>query len=1116
MSTPAAFVRIAAAERVAESLRHEGRHLAVGGLWGASAALLVAGLRGALSRPSLIVTADDGDTNSFADDLATFGVVDVHRLPSRELDADGKVEPLSESARTQALSGIAAHDASTSGPIVVVASLEALIQPAPDLRALGARGVTFRKGQRVDIDGLITNCLGAGLRRVPLVVAQGEVSRRGDVLDVFPIAASDAVRLEFFDDELESIRTFDPDSQRSLLVLDAVELRVGASGADAPGRQTNVLQYLVRKDLNVFWFEPLRIGERKQTLTTLGGTATRNAMIALQESLARLTWIELGSLPSRDVDFRILSAGGGAASGETDPLGRLRSIRGLDGGVVEIVCRTEAEERRLREVFAHRDIDLAAERVQLRVGVLSRGFRVADLRWTILSNVEFAGVPASARVRARPKLPTRAIQTFFELGPGDLVVHAVQGIALFEGIERIHRGDAEEDCLRLQFRDEVRLLVPVSKIHLVQKYVGAGGTAQVKLDKLGGKGFLRRKAEVQQSLYDLASELLEVEVERERLRRAPFPRDPLEDDFLDGFPFEDTPDQVQCWAETRAELESDRPMDRLLCGDVGFGKTEIAMRAAFKVAITGRQVTVLVPTTVLAEQHLRTFGARFAPHGLRVEAVSRFGSAKRKREILADCAVGRVDVLLGTHRLLGADVAFKDLGLVIVDEEQRFGVRQKEHMKRMRAGVDVLSLSATPIPRTLHASLLGIRRISTLSTPPPGRQDVATKVAWRDETIFRDAITHELARGGQVFVLHERIAGLQELAATVKRLAPTARVAIGHGQLGERELESTLRAFVRGDRDVLVCTSIIENGLDIPRANTILVDRAEMFGLAELHQLRGRVGRSDVRAECWLLMDPAHPPSDAARRRLQALADFSHLGAGFAIAMKDLEIRGSGNLLGPQQSGHIAAVGYEMYCQLLRSAVDQAREHGGATPIEIREVDVDLQVSAFVPEEFVGDAKARLELLREMDAAISPDEAVKVRADLIDRHGPLPRPLEILLRVFLLKHLLMDQDVIALQRTGPDRVVVRHAPGQPLGGAWLESFTDVRRVEPGKTHLVLPLRAGRRVADWTPEQMLQFLLECLCGDPGLPKIAECGRNRADGKRAASPSPSSSGSTSRRR
>ncbi|HLU39984.1 MAG TPA: DEAD/DEAH box helicase, partial [Planctomycetota bacterium] len=542
----------------------------------------------------------------------------------------------------------------------------------------------------------------------------------------------------------------------------------------------------------------------------------------------------------------------------------------------------------------------------------------------------------------------------------------------------------------------------------------------------------------------------------------------------------------------RADLEADRPMDRLLCGDVGFGKTELALRAAFKVAITGRQVAVLVPTTVLAEQHGETFAARFAPHGLRVEVLSRFTHGKTKKDVLAAIAAGRVDVVVGTHRLLGSDVAFRDLGLLVIDEEQRFGVRQKEQLKRLRVAVDVLTLSATPIPRTLHAALLGVRAISSLATPPPGRQDVETKVAFRSPEVVRQAIRRELARGGQVFYLHNRIAELDRLAHEVRTLVPDARVAIGHGEMSEAELERAVRGFVRGEYDVLVCTSIVENGLDIPRANTILIDDAALFGLAELHQLRGRVGRSAVQAHCILFMDPLRPPPEAARRRLKAIEELSHIGAGFAIAMKDLEIRGAGNLLGPQQSGHIAAVGYEMYAQLLHHAVEQAKARqageavsGGLGPLPpVVEVDVDLRLNAFLPDDFVADPRARLELLREMDGAVDPAAEAELRRSLTDRFGRLPRPVDNLLRLYLVKHLLAPLGVRSLQLV-EDRLVVRHKLGEPIAaGAWLDAFADVRPIEAGKTHLILPRRRDRDAGrPWRGEEVLDLLLRALTGAP---------------------------------
>jgi len=569
-----------------------------------------------------------------------------------------------------------------------------------------------------------------------------------------------------------------------------------------------------------------------------------------------------------------------------------------------------------------------------------------------------------------------------------------------------------------------------------------------------------------------------VQSRRELVRRAPYPGDQLERDFLDTFPFRDTEDQVRAWAEIRADLEKPSPMDRLLCGDVGFGKTELALRAAFRVAITGKQVAVLAPTTILAEQHWRTFRARCEPFGLRVELLSRYRRPQERRQVQDELTAGKVDIVVGTHQLFGKGVAFHDLGMVVIDEEQRFGVRQKERFKQLRAAIDVLTLSATPIPRTLHGSLLGIRGISTLDQGPPGRQEVETRVLFRDDRVLQEALLRELSRGGQVFVLHNRIGELEPLAQRLRALAPGARIAIGHGQMSEAEVEHTVRAFVRGEFDVLVSTTIVENGLDIARANTILIDRAEHFGLAELHQLRGRVGRSEQKAYCYLLLDRDEPPGLQARQRLKALEEFSHLGAGFAIAMKDLEIRGAGNLLGPQQSGHIAAVGYDMYCQLLRAAVESAKVQRPVA-VQIVEVDVDLRVQAYLPLDFLGDPRARLELLREMDEAVDDDALTRLEAELRDRYGKLPEPVRTLLCVFRLKHALQDLAVQSVQWVEQDRLVVRHAPGMPLGGSWLDHFAAVRAVEAGKTHLMLPRRRGGR--DYAGRDVLDFLLQAVRG-----------------------------------
>ncbi|MGE3174820.1 MAG: transcription-repair coupling factor [Planctomycetota bacterium] len=1069
-STPVAalideFAALPQCRRVREAVRQQS-HRKVGGLWGGSAALLLAGLRRAHAGNVLIVTADDVDSLQLQADLGCFDTAAVV-LPRQETDDDGGPDPQTRSERHRALGAIAGR------PFVLLAGIEALLQPAPSTKALRRGKVALRAGQDLQRDDLLRKAEAQGLRNVPLVLAPGEVSARGDVLDVFPLGAEAAVRLEFFDGTLESIRTFDPASQRTTAVHEQLDLAFGAGHDEDDAAM--VLSHLSIRDLLVVFYEPLRIEQRTTLLGSFGGDFARS-LHDLHDTLRHTAQLQVSALPSHDLDLKILSAGSATGSGEADPVGRLRAVRGLKGRVL-LLCRSDDERQRLLEVFQHKQVDLGREDVELALGAISRGFRVPDLGVTVLSNVEFAGVQQARQTRERAVVPSRAIQSFFELGPGDLVVHAVHGIARFASMELVERGEGAEDHLRLLFQDEVALLVPASKIHLVQKYVGAGGS--VGLDKLGGRGFQRRKEQVQESLFDLAADLLEVQAARARVQRPPHTPDATERDFLDAFPFRDTEDQATAWAEIQKDLEKPSPMDRLVCGDVGFGKTEVALRAVFRVALHGRQVAVLVPTTMLAEQHWRTFQARCAPFGLTVELLSRYRPAKERRAVLDGLLRGTVDVVVGTHQLLGGAVEFKDLGLIVVDEEQRFGVRQKEKLKQLRTDADVLTLSATPIPRTLHGSLLGIRAISTLSTPPPGRQEVETRVAFRDDVLLQQALQRELGRQGQVFYLHNIIAELEPIAMRLRKLAPGARVAIGHGQMAEKDVEKTVRAFVRGEFDVLVCTTIVENGLDLPRANTILIDRADQFGLAELHQLRGRVGRSDQKAFCWLMLDRDRPPTEDAKKRLKALEEFSQLGAGFAIAMKDLEIRGAGNLLGPQQSGHIAAVGYDMYCQLLRQAVDAQQQQRPAAQ-HVPEVDVDLRLRAFLPESFLQEPRQRLELLREMDEATDDQHLQALQQELRDRYGKLPAPVQNLLATFRLKHALQGLGLLSVQWVDDDRLVVRHPPGVPLGGSWIDCFADVRPVEAGKTHLMLPPQQ-RRGKTRRGEDVLEFLLDALSG-----------------------------------
>ncbi len=553
----------------------------------------------------------------------------------------------------------------------------------------------------------------------------------------------------------------------------------------------------------------------------------------------------------------------------------------------------------------------------------------------------------------------------------------------------------QEEYLTLEFRDKVRLYVPASKIDLVQKYVG-GSKVDPELSRLGGQTWTNRKKKVEEAVLDLASEMIELQAVREAQPGiALAPDSPEQAEFEAAFPYQETPDQLTSLAEIKRDMERGRPMDRLICGDVGYGKTELAIRAAFKCIDNGRQVAVLVPTTVLAEQHFRTFTQRLAEYPFVVQAISRFRSGAEQRRILESLGHGGIDVIIGTHRLVSADVKFKDLGLVIIDEEQRFGVEHKERLKRLRQKVDVLTMTATPIPRTLHLSLLGIRDISNLETPPPDRLAIETRVVRFDPALIRNAILRELNREGQVYFVHNRVHNIHEVASKLQKIVPEAKFVIGHGQMHEDELEQAMVAFVQRQADVLVATTIIESGLDIPNANTIFINEADNYGLADLHQLRGRVGRYKHRAYAYLLLEGSKHLSPNAARRLKAIEEFTELGAGFKIALRDLEIRGAGNILGTQQSGHIAAVGYELYCELLENAVRRLKNQPLKTPLEI---NLDLPWVAFLPRDYVQGQRQRIEVYRRLARVRSLHRLEDFRQELRDRFGLLPEPAEWLLR----------------------------------------------------------------------------------------------------------------------
>ena len=1079
------------------------RHVAAGNLWGSSQALLLAHLVTRADEPFLVTCSTESEAEQLAEDLRCFGL-EPCLFPAR--DASGslgraEVDPETLRGRLQAAQLMAGPR--ERRPRLVLASLLALLQPVPAPGELEKQLVHLQVGTRLDVEALLERLLAAGYSRAPLAERPGEVSPRGDIVDVFPFAAELPLRIELFDQEIESLRTFEPESQRSVESLARTALSLAADAGDVEdGKGVQPLDLFPRNATCVD-VEPLRIEDQAAGLR-IRSSAHARALTRLRADLDVRRRLTLHSLPA-GIDFPTRSVQS-LAVGPREAPGALRELA-AGGARVVVLCAAEGERHRFGELV--REHGAAEAGIELVLGSLARGFR-----WEreggplVLVNhrelLGLTGVRRRAPHRER-KLPVRALESFFELTEGDLVVHAVHGVARYLGLERLERAGGQEDHLLLRFAEDVSLYVPASRIDLVQRYVGGGASAP-EPDRLGGQSFRRRKEKVERALLDLAAELLEIQARRELKQRPPWRYDAeLVRDLIAAFPYADTKDQAQADGEIEKDLTAPRPMDRLLCGDVGFGKTEVALRAAFRVVSGGGQVAVLVPTTVLARQHHETFRERLADFPVEVEMISRHVPPERVRAITGKVARGEVDVLIGTHRLLSKDVNFKRLGLVIVDEEQRFGVAHKEHFKKLRSEVDLLTLTATPIPRTLHFSLSGARDISALSEPPEGRQAIATVIAWNeDDALVREALLREKQRGGQSFFLHNRVHSIEARARQLQALVPECNYAIGHGQMGGRELERVMESFTSGAVDVLVATTIVENGIDIPSAGTILIDEAQNYGLSELHQLRGRVGRGAHQAHCYLLVDRSKPMDETARARVKALEELTQLGAGFQISMKDLELRGAGNLLGTEQSGHIGAIGYDMYCRLLRQTVDRLRHEppavGAAEGEELRArltkevpaavtadiehaaVELELGLAAFLPEAWIPEEKTRLEVLRRMNAIDTPADADEVLAMLRDRFGRVPPEAEALARQFLLRSELV---AVGITRLGyrDETYLLEYKDRVALERALARGSIELRPLRAGLAHLVIP--PERR----TPERALEWIHGLLQGHERASKMA---------------------------
>ncbi len=989
---------------------------AIEGVWGSASALVTAALLQHAPGSLVVVLPHVADLDEFAEDLASFADVRAEQFPAWEGNRRRLPQARDEllAARLRILTRLARGDF----PKVLLTPVQALLQPVPRAQQLRDAQLTLRVGEELPMERLIEWLERGGYSRSEVVELPGEFTVRGGIIDVFSPNATEPLRIEFFGDEIESLRYFDPETQRSCGTAEQATVQ-SVSGKAAPDQWTGHLAEFWPESTWWLLIEPFEL--RRQAQAYLYRLADLKGHFLFEDVVARLqtqfATVTISSMPGpgsentwalRTESVQRFTSRAGQIRAE------LEALVDEDTSVL-IACHNEAERTRLQEIFGDSPL-LRTGRLTLDVGSVRAGFRlvlpeqpsrrrsrrapVSGKRLLVLSDNELLQRRSLKRPVPRRGYESRVIESFLDLREGDYVVHVAHGIARYRGMELCERHGTLEEHLVLEFAGGTRVLVPASRIDLVQKYVGGKGQ-EPPLSRLGGTTWQRRKQQVAEAVRDLAAELLRLQALR--LSRPGFSyaqESEWQAEFEASFPFQETPDQLRVMAEIKQDMAQPRPMDRLLCGDVGFGKTELAMRAAFKVVDHGKQVAVLVPTTVLAEQHYRTFTERFAAFPFEIEVLSRFKSKAEQRDVLERLKQGTVDIIIGTHRLLQPDVEFHDLGLVIIDEEQRFGVAHKERLKSMRAMVDVLTLTATPIPRTLHMALLGIRDISVLETPPLGRTAVETHICRWDDDLIRNAILRELNRDGQVLFVHNRVYNIHEIARRIQQLVPEAIVRYAHGRMPPQELEATMIDFFDRKFDVLVATTIIENGLDIPTANTLFINDADRFGLADLHQLRGRVGRYKHRAYAYLLVDPSRAMTEDARQRLKAIEEFNELGAGFKLALRDLEIRGAGNILGPQQSGHIAAVGYELYCQLLEQAVRELKNEPAPQWIP---VVIDLPWKTYLPEQYVPAHRQRIELYRKLGQLRTLADVDDLEAEIKDRFGPLPGPVRNLLQAARLR-----------------------------------------------------------------------------------------------------------------
>ncbi|MCI0433902.1 MAG: transcription-repair coupling factor, partial [Gemmatimonadetes bacterium] len=925
----------------------------------------------------------------------------------------------------------------------------------------------------------------------PIPEAVGQFAVRGGILDLFGFGSPEPARVEFWGDEIASIRTFDILDQRSTgsrRHIDVLPVDLAPAGPatavarrsllEVSGRDT-VLVILdegeVRKEVDRLWAQVHHLfdAERKR------GTRPEppEALFLSPGAVASIlhTFPRLLISTALDAELRFDTREAESIDRDIDRLGALLRAGSARGEETWILCDNEGQLERLESLLSERGA--VPPGTTLGLGALHEGFVLegGPRPFRVLSDHEIFRRARRLR-RARRFRGAVALENLSQLRPGDFVVHIDHGIGRFAGMERVRVADEIIEALAIEYANQEILRVPVYRLDLIERWMPDREDAPPpRLHRIGGRTWKNTRRRTERAIEEMAAELLELYAARQVAERPPLPADSRwQKEMESSFLYEDTPDQRQATADVKRDLQSRHPMDRLICGDVGYGKTEIAIRAAFKVATEGRQVAVLAPTTILVEQHLHTFTQRLAGYPLRVEAISRFRSDAEQQVILTATAAGQIDILIGTHRLLEADVAFRDLGLLVVDEEQRFGVKQKERLKSLKQNVDVLALTATPIPRTLHLSLAGLRDLSLLQTPPRDRMPIITHVLpWVDE-VLEDAIRRELDRGGQIFAVHNRVQTIAGVADRLSRLIPDAELGVAHGQMPSARLESVMRRFLDGRIRILVSTAIIENGLDVPTANTLIVDRADQFGLAQLYQIRGRVGRSHHRAYCYLLVPEG--VNDEAERRLRILEHFTDLGSGYAIALKDLEMRGAGNILGARQSGFVHAVGLDTYTRLLEQTIRRIRE-GGVEPHAPAEISIE--GAAFLPDDYIADAAQKLHIYRRLSRLESVEHVDLLGLELVDRYGPPPSEAARMLQAARLRLLGGQAGVERVHVRGQSARVVFRASASPrltlLQDAFHDRQIDVEIVRASPLSLILRARGAWAVTDTLAEALARLL-----------------------------------------